>query len=115
MEAVQVCPGGLEIAHPFLGLRNHHVAVEHASAHGRGRRRRKHVGADFGHDRRAEGYVGDEVAVPGQESRLGLARSSKPGEPGAKGRGEGPAPAHGHYVDVEPICAVRHGSCAFAA
>lgn len=64
VEAVQVAPGRLELLHPLLGLRDHHVAVKRALAvRGLGP---VDVAPDLGHHGRAKGDVGYEVTIPGE-------------------------------------------------
>ena len=68
VEAVEVAAGLLELLDPLLWLGDHHVAVEGAAAvlGARG----LDVLADLGHDGRAEGDVGHEMAVPSGWNRM---------------------------------------------
>ena len=61
MEAVQIASGLLELANPLLRLCNHHMTVKGPLS--LCSRRTVDVGADLGHDGRAEGHVRHKVAV----------------------------------------------------
>lgn len=61
MKAIQITAGLLEVADPPLGLRDHHVAIESATAMRSGRT--VDVGADLRDDWGAEGHVRNKMAV----------------------------------------------------
>lgn len=62
VETVEICAGVFEFLYPFLGFRDHHVAVKGSAAVVLGGL--VDVFADLGDDRSAECDVGNEMSVP---------------------------------------------------